>query len=106
MGGVQVHFGFLTAYNSVATTVISAVQTQLASYPSYTIISLGHSLGAALASLGGISIAENFPDTPLRVYTFGQPRTGNPSYANLAESVIGVDNIFRSELRIRTYDDM
>lgn len=106
VGGVQVHYGFLTAYNSVAATVISAVQAQLVSYPSYTIISLGHSLGAALASLGGISIAENFPDVPLRVYTFGQPRTGNPSYANLAESVIGVENIFRSELCIHPYNSI
>ena len=91
----EVHHGFLVAYNSVADTVISTVRDQLALYPSYTLISLGHSLGGALASLGGVSLAANFPDTPLRVYTFGQPRTGNPSYADLAEQLIGVDNIYR-----------
>lgn len=98
VGGVEVHHGFLTSYNSVASIVISTVKAQLALHPSYSLVSLGHSLGAALASLGGISLAQNFPGTPLRVYTFGQPRTGNPAYADLAESLIGVDNIFRSKL--------
>ena len=91
------HHGFLTAYNSVASTVIDIVSSQLSSYPSYTLVSLGHSLGGALASLGGVSLAANFPDAPLRVYTFGQPRTGNPAYADLAEQLIGADNIYRGE---------
>ena len=96
--GVQVHQGFITAFNSVADTVISTVSSQLKAHPSYTLISVGHSLGAALASLGGVSLASNFPGQPLLVYTFGQPRTGNPAYADLAESLIGVDNIFRGKV--------
>ena len=31
------------------------------------------------------------------MYTFGQPRTGNPAYADLAEQLIGADNIYRGE---------
>lgn len=95
--GVQVHQGFITAFNSVADTVTSTVSAQLAAHPSYTLVSVGHSLGAALASLGGVSLASNFPGKPLLVYTFGQPRTGNQAYANMAESLIGVENIFRGE---------
>ena len=97
---MQVHQGFLTAFDSVADTVISTVASELKAHPTYTLISTGHSLGAALASLGGISLASNFPGQPLLVYTFGQPRTGNPAYADLAEKLIGVNNIFRSTLPV------
>ena len=55
----------------------------------------GHSLGAALASVMGVTIKANFPDVPLKVYTYGQPRTGDRSYANLIESVVGASNIYR-----------
>ena len=85
----------MTAYNSVAATVISTVSSELSAHPDYSLISTGHSLGGALASLGGVSLAGNFPDAPLKVYTFGQPRTGNPAYANLAEQLIGASNIYR-----------
>ncbi|THH07250.1 hypothetical protein EW145_g3508 [Phellinidium pouzarii] len=98
---VQVHQGFLTAFNSVTETVLSTVSDQLDAFPGYSLISVGHSLGAALASLGGVSLAANFPGIPLTVFTYGQPRTGNPSYASLAEDLIGVDNIFRT---VETYD--
>ncbi|KAH8115122.1 alpha/beta-hydrolase [Phellopilus nigrolimitatus] len=93
--GVQAHKGFLTAFNSVASTVLAAVSEQLHANPTYSLVSTGHSLGASLASLGAISLASNFPGTPLKMYTFGQPRTGNPAYASLAEMLVGVDNIFR-----------
>ena len=85
----------MDAFNSVVSTVNSTVAEQLEANPTYSLISTGHSLGAALASLGGVSLAANFPGTPLRVFTFGQPRTGEPGYASLAEDLIGVENIFR-----------
>ena len=96
VNGVFVHQGFLIAFNSVASLVVSTVAQQLNQHPSYTLISTGHSLGSALASLGAVSLAANFPGHHLKLYTFGQPRTGNPAYAALAESLIGVGNIFRS----------
>ncbi|KAH8107336.1 alpha/beta-hydrolase [Phellopilus nigrolimitatus] len=98
---VTAHRGFINAYNSVAPTIISTVRAQLTAYPSYTLISTGHSLGAALASLGGVSLVSNFPGTSLKVYTFGQPRTGNQGYATLAENRVGADNIYRV---VHTYD--
>lgn len=92
----KAHYGFLTAFNSVASDVVETVSSELQAHPDYELISTGHSLGGALASLGGISLAANFPGTPLRVFTFGQPRTGDSAYADLAEQLIGVNNIFRA----------
>ena len=98
--GVKVHQGFITAFNSASDIVLSTVTSQLNAYPTYSLVVTGHSLGAALASLGAVSLKSNFPSTSLKLYTFGQPRTGNPDYASLAENVIGVDNIFRSKFTI------
>ncbi|PAV15548.1 voltage-gated potassium channel [Pyrrhoderma noxium] len=100
-GGVQVHQGFLTAFNSVADIVLNIVSDQISTHPSYSLVSTGHSLGGALASLGGVSLAANFPDASLRMFTFGQPRTGNAAYATLAENLVGINNIYRGT---ETYD--
>ncbi|PFH49794.1 hypothetical protein AMATHDRAFT_81145 [Amanita thiersii Skay4041] len=94
--GTLVHAGFLTAWNSVASSVISGVQTQLSAHPGYTLATSGHSLGGALSSLAGISLKQNFPNTPLRLFTYGQPRTGNVIYASFVNNAVGVSNIFRA----------
>lgn len=89
------HQGFLNAYNSVVSEILATVASQLAKHPSYSLVSVGHSLGGALASIAGISLKANFPHVPLRMFTIGQPRTGNAEYVALAESLIGAGNIFR-----------
>jgi len=99
--GAYVHIGFLTAYNFVASHVISVVKSQLAAYPDYTIVSTGHSLGGALASIAGLSLKSNLPGAFIKLYTFGQPRTGNGAYADLVEKVLGYSNIFRA---VHTFD--
>ncbi|KAJ7470899.1 alpha/beta-hydrolase [Mycena latifolia] len=80
--GSTVHTGFLTAWNSVASSVIMTARTQLAEHPGYQLVSTGHSLGGALASLAAISLQQNLPGNIVRMYTYGQPRTFNPTAAN------------------------
>ncbi|KAK0188613.1 alpha/beta-hydrolase [Armillaria mellea] len=92
--GTQVHHGFHTAWNSIAADVITTIQSELASHPNYTLATSGHSLGGALSSLAGITLQQNFPDVPSKMYTFGQPRTGNPTYAYFVDAQLG-SNIFR-----------
>ncbi|KAJ7633798.1 alpha/beta-hydrolase [Mycena polygramma] len=91
----EVHSGFLDAYNDVADTVLSTVEDQVAKFPAYTVVVTGHSLGGALASLGAVSLKTAIPAASMKLYTFGQPRTGDPGYAAFVDSTIGVDNIFR-----------
>ncbi|KAJ7494824.1 Alpha/Beta hydrolase protein [Mycena galericulata] len=98
----KVHQGFLAAYNSVADDVLEAVTAQLAQFPTYSVIVTGHSLGAAIAALSAVSLKAALPSaTTLQLYTFGQPRTGDPQWAAFAESTLGVDNIFRG---VHTFD--
>ena len=84
------------AHNSISQSFVDAVSQQLRENPSYSIVVTGHSLGAALASLTAVTLKANFLNTPLKAYTFGQPRTGNKAYADLIENLIGANNIFRA----------
>ncbi|KAF9529909.1 alpha/beta-hydrolase [Crepidotus variabilis] len=92
--GTLVHTGFQTAWNSVASSVISSIKSQLAAHPDYSIVTSGHSLGGALSSLAAASLKANFPNNAVRMYTYGQPRTGNPTYAKWINSQFG-ENAFR-----------
>ncbi|TFY75363.1 hypothetical protein EWM64_g8649 [Hericium alpestre] len=93
--GTSAHSGFLGGWNAVASGVISTVKSQLSSNPDYAIVTTGHSLGGALSSLAGITLQQNFPSTPIRMYTYGQPRTGNDAYAYWVNDQLGA-NAFRA----------
>ena len=114
VGDSYVHSGFLSAYNTVAPGILDIINAQVAAYPSYQIVVVGHSLGGAVASIAALSIKAAVPNTPLKLFTYGrlassmpelskltivctqgQPRTGNAMFASLVESRIGTNNIFR-----------
>ncbi|KAJ6468240.1 Alpha/Beta hydrolase protein, partial [Mycena sanguinolenta] len=82
--------------------VIALVKTQLDQNPDYTVVSTGHSLGGSLAGLWAVSLKSNSPDTPMRLYTYGQPRTGNQEYADMVNSMYGAES-FRY---VRTTDSV
>ncbi|KAJ7455870.1 alpha/beta-hydrolase, partial [Mycena latifolia] len=87
--GSLAHTGFLTAWNAVASSVISTVRAQVAAHPGYQLVSTGHSLGGALSSLAGISLQQNFGGNTVRMYTYGQPRTYNPAGAKFINTQFG-----------------
>ncbi|KAG2097543.1 Alpha/Beta hydrolase protein [Suillus discolor] len=91
----HVHTGFLYAFRSVGDRVLNVLREQFKEYPQYDVTVSGHSLGGAIASIAALSIRNSFPDAALRLFTFGQPRTGDQSFAELVETLIGVDNVFR-----------
>jgi predicted lipase len=35
-------------------------------------------------------------NSQIRMYTYGQPRTGNGAYAEFVNTVVGVNNVYRS----------
>ncbi|GJJ14212.1 hypothetical protein Clacol_008474 [Clathrus columnatus] len=77
-------------------SVITSVQDQLSGAAAgYSLVTTGHSLGGALSSISAVSLKFNFPDVPIQMYTYGQPRTGNPAYATLVNGMFGT-NAFRS----------
>lgn len=91
----HVHTGFLYAFRSVGDRVLNVLREQFKEFPQYDVTVSGHSLGGAIASIAALSTRNSFPDAALRLFTFGQPRTGDQSFAELVETLIGVDNVFR-----------
>lgn len=87
---LQVHSGFLAAYDSVRPAVLALLQRCLGAHDGggagqrWSLHLTGHSLGSALATLCAWDCAHRAWATPpeLHVMTFGSPRVGSRSWAH------------------------
>jgi len=69
-------------------SVGAAVADKVKQNAGYEVWVTGHSLGAALASLGAVSLQQAVPDVKVSSYTFGQPRVGLFDYAKAHDLAI------------------
>ena len=74
----------------VFTTRVTAL---LQKYKNASIITTGHSLGAAIAAIAAIEMKSLFPNTKVNLHNFGQPRVGNIKMAEFMNSKL--DGIYR-----------
>jgi triacylglycerol lipase len=78
----KTHEGFTYLYqylrDSIISTCCSVAKRRRHKCKLYV---TGHSLGGALATLAALDIANHTPFHRPKVYTFGAPRVGNPSFA-------------------------
>ena len=97
-GGLRVHAGFCEAWKSVAEDVVKTIETLQPGANQLFMKRLfitGHSLGGALAQLAAFDLAVKYGRSALAgVYTFGQPRVGDPGFARAYNNLIG-DRTFR-----------
>ncbi|KAJ3499187.1 hypothetical protein NLG97_g543 [Lecanicillium saksenae] len=85
--GCKMHSGFSDSWNEIADAATSAIKEGLQANPTYKLVITGHSLGGAVASLGGAYLRRaGFKSD---IYTFGAPRVGNDVFANFANSQAG-----------------
>jgi hypothetical protein len=97
----KVHRGFLNVYESIKFEgLLPYVSTLWASVKgkSPSVLVTGHSLGGALAILGGVDVTLLLRDqtADIHVYTYGEPRVGNPAWAKwVSESVLVGGTQFR-----------
>ena len=70
-----VHLGFHTAWLNTRKQILQDLQSQVLLYPEYQLNLVGHSLGGAVAALGGLEL-ETRGWSPV-LTTFGEPRVGN-----------------------------
>ncbi|KAF8887318.1 hypothetical protein BD779DRAFT_1800632, partial [Infundibulicybe gibba] len=92
--GATAHTGFLTAWNSVPTR---SSQPYVRSWPPIRLRACVYgplTRRRALES-GGVALQQNFPGSATRMFTYGQPRTFNPTGANFVNAQFG-GNAFRS----------
>lgn len=78
--GCEVHNGFYNTYLSVQSQVLTLVKGFHTQYPSYSILVTGHSLGGAMAVHAALDLKLSLGLSTEDVYTFGQPRVGNPDF--------------------------
>ncbi|CAE6433370.1 unnamed protein product [Rhizoctonia solani] len=84
-----VHLGFLESHKRSIDFIFEAVQAVLKEHKATKILTVGHSLGAALAMLDGL-----YMETRLRgsakvfTRTFGGPRVGNKAFADYFDAKI------------------
>lgn len=81
-----VHKGFLNAKNSVIDQVMDEVLNLDLMYPDWKIVVTGHSMGAALATLTGLDLADEYGADRVHLYNYGSPRIFNKNAADWASS--------------------
>ncbi|GMT11358.1 hypothetical protein PFISCL1PPCAC_2655, partial [Pristionchus fissidentatus] len=89
--GGKTSYYFNDAFNDVWNNGLGADFALLvAKYPSYKVWVTGHSLGGALADIAAAVISANKLATKANIslYTFGQPRTGDPKYAEIHDMLV------------------
>jgi hypothetical protein len=87
-----VHDGFYGSYNSMRAAMIANVNALLALHPTYSILFTGHSMGGASAVLAALDITDLLAaagaQNDVVLYTYGQPRLGNPTFAAFASTLL------------------
>ena len=81
------HLGMLEAAQSLRDEVESVLEEEIEAHPGYSLVLVGHSLGAGVAALLGTLMERTFPR--LVVYAYGPPCVA-PSHAKLHKNIISV----------------
>ena len=69
--------------------MISIVYHLLKQYPSASVTTVGHSLGAALALLDGVYLRLQLPPQVIvKVVGYGMPRVGNRNFADFVDQIL------------------
>lgn len=90
--GCEIHTGFFADYLLIEAKLNEKVAGLLGKHPTALILTTGHSMGAAMAEIGGLRLKAKFGQTTI-VHNFGSPRWGNAALAQYAGA--RVDAIFR-----------
>lgn len=86
MPNVLVHEGFYIAHKKLFPAANSTILKLIAQHPNAPIYCVGHSLGAALATLTALDLARLY-HPQIYLYTYGSPRVGNPAFAQYFETL-------------------
>lgn len=75
--GALMHRGFVAAYFAVREQIHNYIKSSAVS----SVVTTGHSLGGALATLCAVDIQYNFSDkVTIEAYTYGAPKVGNDGF--------------------------
>jgi predicted lipase len=66
----------------------ASIERLIKENPDYAVIVTGHSLSGAMASIAALELSAQFPSTTFKLFTFGQPRTGDLEYVTLHQKYV------------------
>jgi hypothetical protein len=98
VSGCEIHTGFGAAWAEVSSAVTSGVAAARKANPGYAVVSTGHSLGGAVATLAAAYLRAG-SGTSVDLYTYGSPRVGNGAFADFVSAQPGL------ETRVTHVDD-
>ena len=79
----RIHRGFTETYLSIKHQIMPLLLRVRAALPSFNIITVGHSMGAALAALAAVDFHYTLISPPkILSFTYGQPRIGDLEFSN------------------------
>eukprot|EP01104_Vermistella_antarctica_P016858 TRINITY_DN584_c1_g1_i1.p1 TRINITY_DN584_c1_g1~~TRINITY_DN584_c1_g1_i1.p1 ORF type:complete len:306 (-),score=14.84 TRINITY_DN584_c1_g1_i1:101-1018(-) len=85
---IRVHAGFYGGYLSMSSQIAAAYADLRVKFPTYALHVTGHSLGAALATLCAVDLADTYGENDITAYTYGLPRVGNLDFAAYYNALI------------------
>ena len=82
------HAGFFVSYNnsSLEPNMTAAVRAMAARHPGVPLYAIGHSMGAAMATIAALDLKFKANLSDVRLVTFGSPRVGNDVFARFLQS--------------------
>jgi hypothetical protein len=83
-----VRAGFYVSYNNsmLEPNMTAAVRNMSAAHPGAPLYVIGHSMGAALATICAMDIKFKAGLSDVRLFTFGSPRVGNDVFASFVDN--------------------
>ncbi|GKZ32824.1 hypothetical protein AbraIFM66950_002457 [Aspergillus brasiliensis] len=78
--GCQAELGFWSSWTNVRQTLTPTLNTTISQYPDYEVVIVGHSLGAAIATLAAADLRATHGLTAT-LYAYASPRVANPQLA-------------------------
>lgn len=87
---IGLHTGFWTGWQALEKGVVDTVTKLLKDVPSGEVYLIGHSLGAAIASIAALRLNMLLPKAAhiKGVWLFGSPRVGGPEWAEAYNAVL------------------
>lgn len=98
---VYVSQGFMKAWLEVAPGIIEYITDYALIGPSTRIWVTGHSLGAAVGTLGAFQLKKDYPNNAVILYTYASPKVGDESFAVAFEEILkDTNNRVRNKLDV------
>ncbi|MCJ1307792.1 hypothetical protein MMC25_001440 [Agyrium rufum] len=94
-----VHAGFMTSWRVTRSEILADLEETVATYPTYQVELVGHSLGGAVAALASLDLQSRGWDP--RVTTFGEPKVGNDGLVRYIDKAFKADSDNESEQMYR-----